>query len=163
MARNVFYSFHYVPDAWRASQVRNMGVITGNSPCRDHDWEEVTKGGDSAIKRWINDQMIGRTCAVILVGTNTARRKWINYEIEHAWNSGKGVVAVRIHGLKDASGNQSAKGGDPFVDFTIRGTPLGSIVKTYDPPYLSSKYVYDHIHDNISSWVEEAITIRKNY
>jgi hypothetical protein len=27
--RKVFYSFHYMPDAWRASQVRNMGVVEG--------------------------------------------------------------------------------------------------------------------------------------
>jgi len=27
MARNVFFSFHFNNDAWRASQVRNMGVI----------------------------------------------------------------------------------------------------------------------------------------
>lgn len=29
MARRVFTSFHYVPDNWRASQVRNMGKIEG--------------------------------------------------------------------------------------------------------------------------------------
>ncbi|MFD2609042.1 TIR domain-containing protein [Deinococcus taklimakanensis] len=163
MARNVFYSFHYAPDSWRASQVRNMGVITGNAPCRDHDWEEVTKGGDAAIKRWIASQMSGRTCAVVLVGTNTARRKWINYEIEQAWGSGKGVVAVRIHGLKNSAGLQSAKGGDPYQDFNINGTPLGSIAKTYDPPYASSTYVYDYIQANIADWVEEAIKIRNRY
>ena len=53
MARRVFYSFHYKPDNWRASQVRNMGVIEGNRPASDNEWEKVTSGGDKAIEKWI--------------------------------------------------------------------------------------------------------------
>jgi len=30
MARAVFYSFHYKPDNWRASKVRQMGALEGN-------------------------------------------------------------------------------------------------------------------------------------
>ncbi len=36
MARRVFYSFHYVPDCWRTSQVRNIGAIEGNKPASDY-------------------------------------------------------------------------------------------------------------------------------
>jgi hypothetical protein len=57
MARNCFYCFHYKPDNARASQVRNIGVIEGNKPVSDNDWESITKGGDDAIKRWIASQM----------------------------------------------------------------------------------------------------------
>jgi hypothetical protein len=39
MARKVFFSFHYDPDKWRASQVRNMGALEGNVPCSDNDSE----------------------------------------------------------------------------------------------------------------------------
>ena len=53
MARRVFYSFHYKNDNWRAATVRNIGVVEGNSPASDNDWETVKKGGDAAIKRWI--------------------------------------------------------------------------------------------------------------
>ncbi len=53
MTRRVFYSFHYKPDNWRASQVRNMGVIEGNAPVSDNEWEEITGGGDEAIEQWI--------------------------------------------------------------------------------------------------------------
>ena len=79
--RQVFYSFHYKPDNWRASQVRNIGSVEGNKPASDNDWEIITKGGDNAISRWIDSQVQHRSCAVVLVGTNTANRKWINYEI----------------------------------------------------------------------------------
>ena len=51
MKRKVFYSFHYEPDSWRASQVRNMGEVEGNEPVSPNDWEEIKKGKDDAIKR----------------------------------------------------------------------------------------------------------------
>ena len=48
MARKVFYSFHYQADGWRASKVRNIGVVEGNAPATDNKWEEVKRGGDVA-------------------------------------------------------------------------------------------------------------------
>lgn len=163
MARRVFYSFHYNADAWRTSQVRNIGKIEGNKPASDNDWETIKKGGDSAIKKWIDDQLNGRSCTIVLIGSNTAGRKWINYEIEKSWNDGKGLLGIYIHNLKDANGYQSTKGTNPFSGYSINGTPLTSIVKAYDPPYTDSKMVYDYISNNIESWIEQAIVIRSRY
>ncbi|MFC3862143.1 TIR domain-containing protein [Deinococcus antarcticus] len=162
--RNVFYSFHYANDAVRASQVRHMGVITGNEPCSDNNWEAVKRGGDLAIQRWIDKEMVGRTCLVVLVGSQTCGRKWIDYEIKHAWNNNKGVVAVKIHQLKNFSGLQSTEGGNPFAGFNLtNGTSLSRVAKVYNPPYYDSKDVYKYIHDNLPKWIEEAIAIRKAY
>lgn len=58
MARNVFYSFHYVPDGWRVAQVRNMGVLEGNRPASDNDWERVKRG----VKRPLRVGLI-RNCS----------------------------------------------------------------------------------------------------
>lgn len=165
MARKVFFSFHYKPDNWRASQVRNIGVIEGNSPVSDNDWESITKGGDKAIQAWIDEQLQGRSCTIVLIGANTAGRKWINYEIEKSWNDGKGLLGIYIHNLKDKDGDQSTKGRNPFDDFTMKrdSQKLSGIVKAYDSPYSTSTYVYDYIKENLESWVEEAISIRNNY
>lgn len=162
MARKVFYSFHYVPDNWRVSQVRNIGAIEDNKPAKDNDWETITKGGDKAIEKWIDDQMTGRNCAVVLIGSSTANRKWINHEIVKAWNAGKGVVGVHIHGLKNSEGKTCAKGANPFDGLTLNnGTKrLSSVVKTYDPPGSDSTVVYKYIKDNLENWIEEAIAIR---
>jgi len=164
MARRVFYSFHYKPDNWRAAQVRNMGVIEGNVPVSDNDWETITRGGDEKIKKWIAEQMAGKSCVIVLIGANTAGRKWINHEIVKGWNDGKGVVGVYIHNLKDKEGYQSSKGSNPFasIRYGNTGTMLSSIVKAYDPPYSTSTSVYDYIKNNLADWVEEAIDIRKN-
>lgn len=162
MARKCFYSFHYKPDNARASQVRNIGVIEGNPPVSDNDWESVTKGGDAAIEKWIANQLAGKSCAVVLVGTETANRKWINYEIVKAWDNGLGVVGVYIHGLKNLAGQTSVKGGNPFdfIGYGNSGKKLSEFVKCYDPQGASSKERYDWISTHLANAVEEAIKIR---
>lgn len=163
MARKVFFSFHYDPDKWRASQVRQMGVIEGDPLVRDNAWESVRKNDDAAIQRWINNQIDGRSCAVVLVGADTASRKWVRYEIIRAWNEKKGVVGIHVHNLLDENRQTSAKGANPFAGIDLGSTWLSSIAKLYDPAGADSKAVYATIAATIESWVEEAIRIRANY
>ena len=169
--RRVFYSFHYEPDSWRTSQVREIGTIEGNKPVTDNDWETVKGGGDVAIKRWIVGEMYNRSCTVVLVGTKTAERRWIKHEIIESWNQGMGVVGIRIHGLKDKSGRTAAMGRNPFDYITYEGgmaaTPsllrspaLSSVVKCYDPTGQSSREKYDWISRYLANVVEQAIGIR---
>ena len=163
MKRKVFYSFHYKPDYWRVGQVRNVGMIEDNKPATDNDWETVTKGGDKAIKKWIAEQMHGRSCTLVLVGTNTANRKWINHEIVKSWDKGMGVAGIRIHGLKNKDKNTSSKGSNPFSFITYGDSEkkLSSIVKCYDSPGRNSQEKYNWIADNLAAIVEEAIKIRQ--
>lgn len=161
--RNVFYSFHYQPDSQRAAKIRNIGVIEGNAPARDNDWETVTKGGDAAIERWIAAQMKGRSCTVLLVGQNTANRKWINYEIIRSWNEGMGIVGININGITDLNNNVTSKGSNPFgyIDHAGTGNKLSSIVKCYTPTGNNSKERYGWISQHLANAVEEAINLRK--
>ena len=163
MARRAFYSFHYEPDNWRASQIRNMGVIDGNKPATDNDWEEITDDGDKAIQKWIDDQLSGKSVAIILIGAKTAGRKWIKYEINKAWDESIVILGIFIHNLKDSDGDQTTKGKNSFADFNVGDVSMSSIVKAYDPPYSTSTNVYNHIKENLSDWIEEAISIRDEY
>ncbi len=164
MARRCFYSFHYTPDVTRVSTLRQIGAIEGNRPATDNDWETITTGGDSAIQKWIAEQMAGRSCTLVLVGSNTANRKWINHEIVHSWNDGMGVVGIYIHGIKHLDGTISTKGKNPFDYITHGNTKkkLASIVKCYNPAGSSSKERYAWIAKNLSNAVEEAIRIRND-
>lgn len=160
--RRVFYSFHYQPDNWRAAKVRNIGMIEGNQPARDNDWEAVKRGGDAAIKRWIAGQMQGRSCTVVLVGDETANRKWINHEITESWNQGMGVVGIRIHGITDRWERTSLAGQNPFDFLNFEGgSRLSSVVKCYNPAGTTSQERYGWIRKNLAAAVEEAIAIRK--
>lgn len=163
MKRRVFYSFHYEPDNWRAGEVRNIGVIEGNRPATGNRWEAVKSRGDAAIKRWIADQMHGRSCTVVLVGANTANRKWINYEIVESWNQRMGVIGIRIHGLRDKDGLTAKMGHNPFDYIDYKQGKLSDVVKCYNPLGHSSKEKYDWVVQNLSNAVEEAIQIRNRH
>ena len=163
MKRNCFYSFHYVPDCHRVAQIRNIGTIEGNSPASDNNWESVKDGGDAAIKKWIDVQMTGKSCTIVLVGAETSGRKWINHEIVKSWDASKGVVGIYIHGIKDISGNTTTKGSNPFDSIKLgnTGKMLSAVVKCYAPSGSTSKERYAWIADNPAAAVEEAIKIRK--
>ena len=163
--RQVFYSFHYVLCRWRVSQIRNIGQIEDNKPVSDNNWEEVKKKGDKQIQKWIDENLNYRSCTVVLVGEDTAKRKWIDYEIEKSWNDGKGILGIHIHNLKNSKGEQSNKGINPFEHFTLANgkKKLSSVVKCYNPPYTVSTNVYNYIKENLEDWIEEAIKIRNEY
>ena len=140
-----------------------MGVIEGDAPCSDNDWESVTRGGEAAIQKWIQQELVGKTCLIVLVGSGTAKRKWINYEIIEAWKEKKAVFGVHIHGLQNRLGQQAAKGLNPFDHLTFGNQNFSAVAQIYDPPYSDSKDVYNYIRANMSAWIEKAIAIRAAY
>jgi hypothetical protein len=160
MGRSVFFSFHFQNDHWRAAQVRSMGTIEGTAELSDNDWEAVKKRGDAAISSWIDAQMRGTTCTVVLVGSSTAGRKWIDYEIKKAWELKKGLVGIRINKLLNSSGQSDVAGANPFANWNVKGNPMTNFVSLHDPVGFDSKQVYRSIADNIDAWVEAAIKAR---
>lgn len=163
MTRKVFLSYYYKQDNWRASQVRNIGGIEGNIPVSDNEWQAITKRGDQAIKDWIDNQLSATECTLVLAGSDTANRKWINYEIMESWRLGKGVAAICIHNLLDQSGSRSPKGINPFSFLMIEDRRFSTVANLYDPPYRNSTDVLKYIQNSISDIVEEAIKIRSKY
>lgn len=162
--RQVFFSFEYLKDNWRASQVRNMGKVDDSSTLSDNDWEEVKSKSDATIKEWINNQLKLRSCLVVLIGSSTANRKWINYEIEKAYELGKGMVGIYINDLKDSSGKQSSKGNNPFYYVNASdGNRLSHYVECFESSYKLSDNVYNDIKDNIENLIENAISERGTY
>ena len=155
--RQVFFSFHYDNDNWRAGQVRKMGKVDSSSTFSDNDWEEVKEKSESKIKEWIDEQLNKRSCLVVLIGEKTANRKWINYEIKKAYELNKGIVGIYIHKLKNSSGEQDNKDKNPFDYLILKGEKLSKNVKCFDSGYSSSKYVYSDIKDNIEDLIEHGI------
>lgn len=166
MTRKVFYSFHFDNDAWRAGQVRNIGVVDGSEPVKGNRWEDVKVKSDKDIKDWIDDNLKDKSCLVVLIGEETSERKWVQYEIERAWELGKAVCGIYIHNLKNQFGEQSAKGKNPFNQLTLgkdKKNFSDIVLPVFESSYSSSQDVYDDIKKNIEGWVEKAISIRKDY
>jgi hypothetical protein len=141
MARRVFFSFHYDNDVWRASIVRNSHVVEGAAAAGFQDaslWEEAKKKGDEALKRLINTGLENTTVTAVLIGAETASRKWVDYEIQRSIERGNGLLGIYIDGLMDKDGKTSARGAVP-TRLSNAGAPV---------------YVWDR--DKFGTWVEAA-------
>jgi hypothetical protein len=150
MARQVFFSFHYERDNWRASQVRNSWVTKPDRQTAGFwdraEWEQVQRGGDAAIKNWIDNQLKGTSVTVVLIGAETSSRKWVRYEIEQSINRGNGIIGVRIYNLKDSEGNTDAPGDTGFGLVDGEHT-FGELYPIYD-------WKEDDGYNNFADWVE---------
>lgn len=157
--KSVFYSFHFDNDVMRVQQIRNIGAIEDNAPVSANDWEEIRKK-DSAVQKWIDDNMKYRSCVVVLVGEETSKRPWVDYEIRKGWTDGKGVLGIYIHNIKCPRNGKCNQGENPFDRINFKdGSKLSSVVKCYNP---NSYDAYNDIAENLEAWIEEAITIRNN-
>lgn len=144
MARKVFFSFHYQRDSVRAGQVRNSNVVTSHT-IETSDfidaakWESVKRNGDQAIKNWIASQLNGTSVTVVLIGSLTSQRRWINYEIEESKKRPNGLLGIYIHNCPLFDGSTDVKGSNP----------LPSGYNTYD-------WVNDNGRANLGAWIEAA-------
>lgn len=159
--RKVFYSFHYNSDVFRVQQIRNMGVIEGNTPVTPNQWETLKRTGKTAVRKWIKENLKNKSCVIVLIGSNTFEREWVLYEIKEAWNSGKPIFGIYIHNLKCPKSGKCSKGENPFDQFTVGDykIKLSKYVKIYSPSYFDA---YGDIKENIEKWIEDAIETKMN-
>ena len=139
-----------------------MGVVKDIKPATKEEWDKICSEGDASIKKWIDDKMKDADCVVVFIGEETLSRKWIRYEIEKAWNEGKGLLGVYVHNLEDPVTGKCKKGDNPFEHFTMNrdGKKLRSVIKCYDP---EPNDAYNCIIDNLDYWIDDAMSIRNNY
>ncbi|MBI2193349.1 MAG: TIR domain-containing protein [Planctomycetes bacterium] len=157
MARRVFFSFHYEADIWRAGQVRNSWITKVDREDAGFwdaaSWEAVKRQGDEAIKRWINRQLDGTSVTIVLIGSETASRPYVQYEIEKSYEKRNGLVGVFIHNMRDRYQQTAIRGQNPLDAFWVqqdgKKAYLSQMFSTYD-------YVRDDGYNNIADWVEEA-------
>ena len=156
----VFYSFHFDNDVMRVQQIRNIGAIEGNSPTSPNEWEQLKRTGKRAVEQWIDNNMKYKRCVIVLIGSDTANRPWVKYEIEKAWNDGRALFGVHIHNLRCPRNGTSRKGRNPFGEFQLKnGTNLSRLVPCYDPNPANA---YRDIADNIANWVNNAVAQKAN-
>lgn len=153
MARKVFFSFHHAGDILRIGQIRNTWLTKGED-CGyvdAADWEKIKRGGDEAVKRWINDQLNGTSVTVVLIGSQTASRPWVQYEIMQSHKKGNGLLGIYIDGVKDLHGNYSIRGRNPFelIRLTNSTRTLADIYPTYE-------WVAQNGYQNLGNWIEAA-------
>lgn len=156
-----FYSFHFANDVIRAGQVRNIGAVEGDQIIDDNSWEQVKRAGANAVQTWIDRQMSACDVVIVLVGSETASRPWVDYEIRRAWDTKKPIFGIRIHGLKNFQGQTSWLGPNPFENVKLQsGQLLSNFVPLYNPAGTNSQEVYASIANHIKAWIKTAPSLR---
>lgn len=140
MARRTFFSFKY-EDVSRAMVVRNSW-ITKEHEARgfiDHaEFEKVEEEGEDAIKAWIDGQISGTSVTAVLVGADTNKSKWVQYEIDQSIVRGNGLLGIDISKIKDLNGNASER---------CAKMPSG---------YSFYLWNNDEGYKNLGTWIEDA-------
>lgn len=156
MVRRVFFSFHYERDIWRANVVRNSWITKNREEAGFWDaslWEEAKTKGDTAIKKLIDEGLKNTSVTVVLIGRETAHRKYVRYEIIQSHDKGNGLLGIYIHGIRDQYRNKDYKGKNPFNYI--------SIDKDWYKKYFSDIYPiyywnWQSGYYNIGDWIEKA-------
>lgn len=116
MARFVFFSFAY-------EDVKNfkVNIIRKNWLLKNKEetfidgsiWEKSKSKGVTFLKNLIEEGLNNTSVTTVLIGENTANRRWVNYEIIKSFARGNGLLAVHINRLKGTIGI-TAKGLNPL-------------------------------------------------
>lgn len=139
MARRVFFSFHYQRDIWRVNQIRNAHVVEGCAAAGFQDaslWEKAKREGDQAVCKLIDQGLEGTSVTAVLIGSETASRRYVDYEIRKSIERGNGLLGIRIHMIPDRLGRADWPGNVPTA-LTQVGAP-----------------VYDWDRNRFGQWVE---------
>jgi hypothetical protein len=119
MAKRVFFSFHYqdVID-FRANVVRNHWMTKPDREAAGFFdasvWEGARRQGEDALKRLINGALENTSNTCVLIGTLTAARPWVRYELLKSFRRGNHLFGVHINGIKAKDGTTKTLGPNPF-------------------------------------------------
>ncbi len=157
MARKVFFSFHYKNDVWRANIARNSWVTKEDKEAAGFvdaaEFEEVEKGGETAIKKWINKQLDGTSVTVVLIGSETSKREYVKYELQESYKKGNGMLGIYIHQVKDKNGNTTTKGSNQFGEI---GKDSNGKSVYFSVDYPCYDWVDDDGYNKMGKWIEAA-------
>jgi len=156
MARKVFFSFHYENDISGVMVARNSGAFKSVQEAGFIDaaaFEKVKLQGQTAIHKWIDEQLHGTTMTVVLIGKDTLDREYVKYEICQSINKGNAIIGVHICNIKDMRTQQGSHSGNIRTQIGTRGD---------SPKYFNEVAcsIHDYINDsgyvNMGTWIEAA-------
>lgn len=163
MARRVFFSFHYDNDISRVMIVRNSWVTQGKEAAGFVDkvaFEQIKRQGDTAVHRWIDKQLEGTSVTVVLIGSETLNRPFVQYEIFQSWHRGNAIIGVHINNIKDIwTSNVSSIGNTHTVIGHYSDNSPVYFDKICDGVY---DYMLQDGYTNLGTWIESAAKARKN-
>lgn len=116
MPNTWFVSYVYEDIAWLnqlqswadAGQLGDIELVTES--------EDVRQEGEAAVRKHLRPKLTSAGGLILLVGNDTHRRDWIDYEVANRQSAGKPIVVVRIPNT--TGGAPPAARGLPMLDFS---------------------------------------------
>ena len=103
--KNIFIS-HYHEDDKEVQAIKNRlekeGCSMRNFSIDSTKHKDGRIPSKAVIKRYLNIRIKACSTFICLVGPDTHKRPWVNYEIEKAHKEGKTIVGIYKHGCKDS-------------------------------------------------------------
>lgn len=126
MPRRVFFSFHYNDVAdFRVNVVRNSNALkfSGNTAkfIDKSLWEEAKQKSPLALKQIIDNGLKGCGVTALLIGSGTANRRWVKYELVKSFTEGKGILAIHVNRIRSRMTSRiSKKGINPLSRLKVK-------------------------------------------
>lgn len=116
--RRTFFSFHYQEDITRAHVVRNSWVTKEEREDAGFFdasvFESKKRAGDDTLKAFLTEAFKGTTATCVLIGSQTAYRPWVRYELVRSFQRGNGLFGIRIHNIRNFDQQYATAGANPF-------------------------------------------------
>ena len=92
-------------------------------------WGDATMGGPGTIKRMLAEALENTSVTCVLIGPQTAAKRWVRYEIVESIQRRNRLIGVHISGIPDKSKKTASAGKSPFEELALAISDDGSSVK----------------------------------
>jgi hypothetical protein len=135
MARFVFFSFAYDDvKNFKVNVVRQSWLINhAEETFTDGSiWEKEKTKGAAAIMKLIDNGMTKTSVTAVLIGEETANRRWVNYEIVKSFAKGNGILGININRIRGKYQVISARGLNPLDRLAFQISEDGKKIRFYE-------------------------------
>lgn len=135
MSRYSFFSFCY-------EDVKNFKVnVVRNSWLLNHSadtfidgsiWEKEKSKGPTVIKNLICAGLKMTSVTTVLIGDETADRRWVKYEIVKSFEKGNGILGIHINRIRGKEQTISSRGLNPLDRLAFQISEDGEKIRFYE-------------------------------
>lgn len=99
------------------------------------EFEKVKRNGENAVCKWIDKQLEGTSVTVVLIGKETLKRPFVQYEIRKSIERGNAIIGIHIHNIRDMRTQRTS----------VKGNSHNVIVYYNDDTYSSLSLLPDGV------------------
>src|SRR5690554_3582041 len=136
---NIFISHYGLDDDHvqsLKSRLKDSGYDVRNYSIDSTKHNNQKKPTDKEVREIIDTRIKNSGTFICLIGPETHKRKWVNYEIRKAYLEGKRIIGVYVHGCKDSVELPETykKYGGPLIGWNSVDK-IGGIISGENIPY----------------------------